>query len=105
MFKIKLYEYNNDYPNNGYRGNEYTKYILQGSQFTEDITQVLDTSEITLSGLTKKESFAPETKFIADIIKIVADEEIIVETLHLCVSRDMVTQPILSDNNYYEHHI
>ena len=49
MFKIKLYEYNNDYPNKGYRGKEYTKYILQGSQFTEDITQVLDTSEITLS--------------------------------------------------------
>ena len=105
MFKVKLYEYNNDYPNKGYRGKEYTKYILQGSQFTEDITQVLDTSEITLSGLPQKESFAPETKFIADIIKIVEDEEIIVETLHLCVSRDMVTQPILSDNNYYEHHI
>lgn len=105
MFKVRLYLYSHlDYVN-GYRGNEYTKYILQGSQFTEDITQVLDTSEITLSGITKKESFAPETKFIADIVKIVADEEIIVETLHLCVSRDMVTQPILSDNNYYEHHI
>lgn len=105
MFKIKLYEYNNDYPNKGYRGKEYTKYILQGSQFTEDITQVLDTSEITLSGLPQKESFAPEYKFIADIVKIVGAEEIIVEILHLCVSRDMVTQPILSDNNYYEHHI
>lgn len=105
MFKIRLYEYNNDYPEKGYRGKEYTKYILQGSQFTEDITQVLDTSEITLSGLPQKESFAPEYKFIADIIKIVGDEEIIADTLHLCVSRDMVTQPILSDNNYYEHHI
>ena len=78
MFKIKLYEYNNDYPNKGYRGKDYTKYILQGSQFTEDITQVLDTSEITLSGLPQKESFAPEYKFIADIVKIVGSEEIIV---------------------------
>lgn len=105
MFKVRLYLYSHlDYVK-GYRGVDYTKYLLQGAQFTEDITQVLDTGEITLSGLTKKESFAPETKFIADIVKIVGDEEIIVETLHLCVSRDMVTQPILSDDNYYEHHI
>ena len=67
MFKVKLYEYNNDYPNKGYRGKEYTKYILQGSQFTEAITQVLDTSEITLSGLTKKESLLMQYSLMTDV--------------------------------------
>ena len=106
MFKTKLYKYNSSQENNGYRGENFSRYILQGDQNTEDITQELDVAELTLSGLPFKEEFSPETKFILDITSTDAiGNEIIEETLHLCVSRDIVSQPILSDENYFDHHI
>ena len=54
MFKIKLYLYDSTQESNGYRGVDLSKYVLQGQQYTEDITQVLDTSEITLAGFPQK---------------------------------------------------
>lgn len=105
MFKIKLYLYDSTQENNGYRGVDLSKYVLQGPQYTEDITQVLDTSEITLAGFPQRESFAPETKFIADIVEFNEFAEISTTTLHLCVASDTPSQPILSDDTYFDHHI
>ena len=75
MFKIRLYLYDSSQESNGYRGADLSKYVLQGQQYTEDITEVLDTSEITLAGFPQKESFAPETKFIADIVELHPTED------------------------------
>lgn len=105
MFKIKLYLYDSTQENNGYRGADLSKYVLQGQQYTEDITQVLDTSEITLAGFPQKESFAPETKFIADIVEFNELNEISTTTVHLCVASDTPSQPIMSDDTYFDHHI
>lgn len=105
MFKIKLYLYDSTQESNDYRGVDLTKYVLQGQQYTEDITQVLDTSEITLTGFPQKESFAPETKFIVDIVEFNEFAEISTITLHLCVASDTPSQPILSDDTYFDHHI
>ena len=105
MFKIRLYKYDSSQEQNGYKGTDFSKYILQGQEYTEDITQELDTSEITLTGLSIKESFAPETKFILDIVEFNEINEIVTNTLHLCVSNDTVKQTILSDDEYFEHHI
>lgn len=109
MFKINLYKYDSTQAANGYRGingDDYSRFVAQGQDLTEDITQVMDTAEITLYGLPKKEAFDPESKFICDIVEY--DEsglEAIVETVHLVVSRDIVSQPILSDDTYFDHHI
>lgn len=105
MFLTKLYKYDSTEEANGYRGEDFTPYVLQSATFNEDITQELDTQEITLNGLPFSEEFAPETKFIADIVEQLPDQEIIHQTIHLCVSSDMVNKPILSDDNYYNHHI
>lgn len=104
MNSIRVYLYDSTQEANGYRGTDYSANVLQGGEETEDITQELDTAEITLIGLPFYKEFTPETKFIVDIVsKQNGIEEI--RTLHLCVSRDTVIQPILSDENYYDHHI
>lgn len=105
MFKIRLYLYDSTQESNGYRGADLSKYVLQGQQYTEDITQVLDTSEITLAGFPQKESFTPETKFIADIVEFNELNEISTTTVHLCVASDTPSQPIMSDDTYFDHHI
>lgn len=99
MFTIKIYKY--DSTKDGYRGEDFSRFLSQGQDVTEDITQILDTSEITLFGLTTKTAFEPETKFIIDIL----ENGTIVETIHRCVSRDIVNQPVLSDETYFDHHI
>jgi hypothetical protein len=56
-----------------------------------------------LCGLNFQEEFLPESKFILDLWE---DGQIIEKaTRHFCVARDIVSQPILSDNNYFDHHI
>ena len=106
MLKIKLYKYSSTREVNGYRGTDYSDLVLQGFQDTEDITQEMDTSEITICGLDRQEEFDPETKFIIDIVDVnELGEEILKTTLHRVVARDTVEQPILSDDHYFNHHI
>lgn len=106
MFKTRIYQYDSTQEANGYRGIDFSKYVLQGAEISEDITQELDTAEITLCGLKFQKEFEPESKFIIDIVgknQLGIDE--IKQTHHFCVARDTVEQPILSDNNYFNHHI
>ena len=99
MFTIKIYKY--DSTKDGYRGEDFSRFLSQGQDVTEDITQILDTSEITLFGLTTKTAFEPETKFIVDIL----ENGTIVETILCCVSRDIGNSPVLSGEAYFDHHI
>ena len=104
MLEIKLYLYDREkeYVDlGGYRGEDLTKYVGQGFSNVEDITQELDRGEIVLYGYPQQKEFAPETKFIVDIV----EDDIIVETLHRIVQKDMVNQPELADDTYFDHHI
>lgn len=103
MLNVKVYEYNSLEENKGYRGQEYSQFVLQPSNVVEDITRELDTYELTLAGLNTNKEFTPQSKFIIDVIE--NGEEEPVATYHFCVSRDVVEQPILSDNNYFNHHL
>ena len=105
MLKTKFYLYNSENSQNGYRGEDFSNHILQGVSIKEDITQELDTAEVTLVGLTFGKALDPETKIIIDIVEQIDGNELILETKHFCVSRDMVEQPILSNSNYFNHHI
>lgn len=106
MFKINCYKYDSAQEANGYRGEDFSVYVLQGQDVNEDITQILDTGELTLAGLPTQKAFDPETKFIIDIVEFSEIlPETIVKTLNWVVSRDIPNQPILSDDNYFDHHI
>ena len=104
MISIKVYKYDSSQEANGYRGVEYSANLLQGSETKEDITQELDTCEISLNGLSFQKEFDPQTKFIIDYYQDENDTNP-VRTSHWVVQKDMVNQPILSDDNYFDHHI
>lgn len=82
---------------------DYSQYVLQGDSITENITQELDSGEITLYGLAQKECFLPATK--VRIVFFDVDNNGIIETRDMLVDRDIVEQPIMSDSEYYDHHI
>ena len=106
MLKTKIYLYNSTKEADGYRGTDYSAYVLQGNSDTEDITQKLDNIEITLQGLSTKTPFSPGTKFVIDKTHISdLGVETIYATYHMCVEEDVVMQPIMSDNNYFVHNI
>ena len=106
MLKTKIYLYDSTKEADGYRGTDYSAYVLQGNSDTEDITQKLDNVEITLQGLSTKTPFSPGTKFVIDKTHISdLGVETIYATYHMCVEEDVVMQPIMSDNNYFVHNI
>lgn len=105
MFKTKVYLYDSSQEENGYRGQDFSQYVLQGDELTEDITQEMDINEITLCGLSKKDAFLPQTKFIIDFVETDGENETILATEHRVVSEDMPIQPIISDDEYFDHHI
>ena len=106
MLKTKIYLYDSTKEADGYRGTDYSAYVLQGNSDTEDITQKLDNIEITLQGLSSKTPFSPGTKFIIDKTHISdLGVETIYATYHMCVEEDVVMQPIMSDNEYFVHNI
>ena len=92
MIELKLYLYDSTKEDNGYRGTDLSRYILMGTQNTEDITQVVDITEITLAGYPTGVAFAPETMFVLDE----TENDVIFRTFHRVVKDDYVSQPILS---------
>ena len=106
MLKTKVYLYDSSQESNGYRGQDLSKHLLQGDECGEDITQEMDTAEITLAGLSLQKEFAPGTKFIIDLVETLESGlDNIIETRHWVVSRDITNQPIISDDTYFDHHI
>lgn len=107
-YAVRVYKYDSSQEANGYRGagdSDFSKFVQIGNQNKEDITQELDTGEITLSGMPFREEICPETKLIIDTVEIDGNIETVVETLHRVVQKDMVNQPILTDDTYFDHHI
>ena len=105
QFEMRLYKYDRRNESDNYRGTNYTNYILQGTTITEDLTEVMDTVTLTLSGLTFQKEFEPSTKFILEYWQKIDDDFQMVKDYHLIVESDYVEQPILSDDEYYNHHI
>ena len=101
MVSTKLYLY--DSSKADYKGTDYSANVLTGNSWTDDLTEVLDTAEVTLVGLPFSEEFAPTTKFIMELVD--TETEQVVEILSLCVATDVVDQPILSDDTYFNHSI
>lgn len=119
MILIKLYKYDAAKSADGYRGEDLTKYVLQGAKNHEDITQELDYSEITLLDYPDRKAFTPESRFVIDIcygdyktdtippnpLPVVVEDFRISKTLHRIVKQDAVQLPVLSDQTLYRHNI
>ena len=102
MIYAKLYKY--DSTKADYKGEDFSKYILLAPETTEDLQEILDVADLTLVGLPTSKEFEPSTKFIFEIWDdLVTDAP--VKSFHLCVAQDLVSQPILSDDNYFNHNI
>ncbi len=111
MIKSRLYLY--DSTKDDFRGEDYSRYILLGDTVKDDLTEVMGTIELTLAGLPsrkndeiKTEEFTPETLFVYERADV--DEngnDVYSEHWDMCVQNDTVSQPILSDGNYFDHHI
>lgn len=102
MIYAKLYKY--DSTKADYKGEDFSKYILLAPETKEDLQEILDVADLTLVGLPTSKEFEPSTKFIFEIWDdLVTDAP--VKSFHLCVAQDLVSQPILSDDNYFNHNI
>ena len=60
----RLYAYDSSQEENNYRGEDFSSFILQGDSDSDDLTEILDVVELTLTGLTFSEEFEPDRKFI-----------------------------------------
>lgn len=110
MIITKLYKYDKTKESDNWRGEDFSKYILMGDSDTDDLTEVLDTVELTLVGLPFGEEFEPKTKFIYEKWEEILNDDgtkslRMWKDWHICVAEDIVNQPILSDNSYYNHTI
>lgn len=101
MTRVKLYLYDSTQEANGYRGTDLSAYVLSGAQNTENLTEELDTSELTLQSYPEQDEFSPETKFIIDIV----ENGEIAATYHRIVQEDVVEKPVLSDDECFTHTI
>lgn len=99
----KLYLYDAKQEANNYRGKDFSDYILQGDSETDDLTEILDVVNLTLVDLPFSQEFEPKTKFILE--KWEDGRESFWKDWHLCVARDIVSQPVLSDNTRFDHAI
>ena len=77
MIIQKLYLYDSSQEANGYKGIDYSSYIIQGGLSQENLDDTIDSYELTLQGLNVQEEFAPKTKFIWELYDIINNEEII----------------------------
>lgn len=103
----EVYLYDSTQEANGYKGTDYSQYVLSGDSSTDNLDDTLDSYELTLAGLPFRDEFAPSTKFI--IIKYSVDDEgNVLSTpteFDVQVNSDTVVQPILSNSAYFDHHI
>lgn len=110
----KIFKYDSTQESNGYKGEDYSKHILIGDSDVDNLDDTLDTYEITLTGLPCREEFDPTTKFIIEKWQEVTTKDVfgkletttsLWKTWHLIVSTDTVSQPIMSDDSYFDHHL
>ena len=103
QFITKIYLYDSSQAD--YRGEDYSKYLMTGDSDIDNLDDTLDTYEMTLAGLSFREEFAPSTKFIIEKYQDEIAPENIIKTYNFIVKDDTVSQPIISDDTYFDHHL
>jgi hypothetical protein len=97
----RLYRYDRAKESDGYRGADYSAYLLQGASVTEMADNTLDTAKVTLVNTNIARAFPPKTKFILEQWQ----NGVKMKYWHMLVSVDAVKQPILADDTLFDHEI
>lgn len=88
-----------------FKGENLSQYVASGDSYKEDISDVIDTAELTLLGYNVAKEFTPETKFIYEKVELEDGDEVSVIRYEMVVDKDIVNKSIISDDKYYDHHI
>ena len=70
----KIYKYSSAKEANGYKGEDFSQYVLQTPENQDNLEDTLDTFNITLAGLPFRKEFAPKTGFIIELYDEDIDE-------------------------------
>ena len=112
MIVVKLYKYDSSKENQGYKGEDFSRFVKMAFSNTDNLEDTLDTFTLSLVGLPFREEFAPKTKFIVELYDEKVNEEnqdpildLWTEPFHVEVVSDAVEQPILSDDHYFNHNL
>lgn len=112
MIVAKVYKYDSTQEENGYKGEDFSKYAVLGYSSIDNLEDTLDTFSISLVGLPFRKEFAPKTKFIIELYDETIDPDtgeksltLWNEPFHLVVDSDVVEQPIISDDTYFTHNL
>lgn len=118
-FETRLYKYDSSQESNGYRGQDFSKHILQGDSDVDDLTEILDVVNLTLVDLPFSQEFSPLSKFIYEKWQYIesgtakavnraskVEKELVMwKDWHLCVAEDVVSQPVVTDDTKFDHTI
>ncbi len=109
-FITKLYLYDSTKEDELYKGTDYSKYIMLGGTDTDNLDDTIDSVDLTLIGLPFEEEFEPETRFILEKYEEQTKEDgtkfnNLWKSWDLCVNKDVVSKPIISNNHYFNHEI
>ncbi len=96
--KMGLWLYDSTEGDNGYKGTDYSEYIMHGASITSPLDDTLGTAELTLTGLATGTPFTPKTKFILE-----ATYDNYTETYHMIMDNDAVSMYSVAIDNYYNH--
>ena len=112
MIIAKVYKYDSSQESNGYKGEDFSRYVKMAYSNVDNLEDTLDTFNLTLVGLPFRKEFAPKTRFIVELYDEQKEPNGDVsltlfngEPFHLEVMNDSVEQPIISDNNYFNHNL
>lgn len=86
-------------------GIDYSRSVLLGHDWTDNLDDTINTANITLAGLSFQKEFAPSTS--ATMILQEYGEETIINSkiISWVIGSDIVEKKILSSETYYDHHI
>ena len=83
------------------KGEDLSNYVSISSNLTTALDGTISRYAIDLLGYTTDVEFEPTTKFVLDIY----EGETLVRSIDMVLQDDVVEKPIMSDNNYYHHHL
>ena len=106
MITLKFFKYSLPFEQRQFeyfvrKGLDLSSYVSISSNLTTALDGTISRYAIDLIGYTTDVEFEPTTKFVLDIY----EDSRLVRSIDMVLQDDVVEKPIMSDNNYYIHHL
>lgn len=106
MITLKFFKYSIPFEQRQFeyfvrKGLDLSSYVSISSNLTTALDGTISRYAIDLIGYTTDVEFEPTTKFVLDIY----EDYNLVKSIDMVLQDDVVEKPIMSDNNYYIHHL